>query len=154
MSLEEASRLLDAASCITIARQARSTARGYAYRLSLLVRRTDEGELRRLVKAFGIEGNILPISARGAPYYQLAWYGHSAIEVLAAAKPWLHERAREAKLAEKFWRAGQYEQAQRGPIADEVWAKRDELYAAMRELKAELSGRERTVSAYRDLSTL
>jgi hypothetical protein len=154
MDLEVASRLLDAASCITIVRQVRTTARGYAYRLSLLVRRTEESELQDMVKAFGVEGNILPITTRGAPYYQLAWHGHSAIAVLEAAKPWLRERAQEAKLAAKFWTEGCFDQALRGPIPEEVWHRRDERYAAMRNLKASLAGRDRVVSDHRDLSTL
>jgi hypothetical protein len=154
MDIEVASRLLDAASCITVVRQARTTARGYAYRLSLLVRRTDESELQDMVQAFGIEGHIAPITTRGAPYFQLSWHGASAVAVLEVAKPWLRERAKEARLATRFWREGSFEQFNRGPVPEDVWDKRDALYAAMRELKGELSGRERVVSAHRDLADL
>ncbi|MCK9687281.1 hypothetical protein [Scleromatobacter humisilvae] len=154
MNLEVASRLLDAASCITIVRQVRTTARGYAYRLSLFVRRSDETELHDLAKAIGVEGHVAPISTRGVTYFQLSWHGASVVSVLEVAKPWLRERAKEARLAAKFWRDGAFDQHTRGPVAEEVWAKRDALYAAMRALKVELAGRERVVSAHRDLSAI
>lgn len=154
MDIEVASRLLDAASCITIVRQTRTTARGYAYRLSLLVRRTDESELQDMVRAFGVDGHIAPITTRGAPYFQLSWHGQAVVDVLEAAKPWLRERSKEARLATKFWRDGAFAQFSRGPVPEDVWDKRDSLYAAMRELKGELAGRERVVSAHRDLADL
>jgi hypothetical protein len=154
MDIEAASRLLDAASCITIVRQVRTTARGYVYRLSLLVRRSEEAELHALVQAIGVEGHVAPISTRGAPYHQLSWYGADAVAVLNEAKPWLRERAQEARLAAKFWKQGAFDQFSRGPVPAEVWDKRDELYAEMRELKGELSGRERVVSSHRDLASL
>lgn len=154
MDIEVASRLLDAASCITVVRQVRTTARGYVYRLSLLVRRTEKSELVDLVKAFGIDGHIAPITVRGAPHFQLSWHGQSAVAVLEVAKPWLRERAKEARLAVRFWREGSFDEYARGPVAEEIWDKRDQLYAEVRELKAELAGRKRVTSAHRDLSAV
>ena len=152
MDLEIASRLLDAASCITVVRQKRTTERGYTYRLSMLVRRWDEIELKEMVRALGVDGHIAPIKTRGVPYFQLVWQGKSAVEVLDRAKPWLNTRAREAELVIKFWHEGDFAQLKRGPVSEEIWGKRDAIYAEIRALKAELAGRDRLVSSHRDLT--
>lgn len=143
--LELAARQLDAGSCITIVRQARPTARGYAYRLSLLVRREHEEDLREMIDGLCVPGHIAPISARGVRHYQLSWHGQAAADVLEAALPWLDDRAKEARLALKFWEQGGMSGTY-GPAPDELWAKRDALYVAMRDLKADLGRRGATNS--------
>ena len=150
--LAEAGRMIDSASAIIIVRQRATYAqRGYIYRVSLTVARTDKTLLQALCAAVGDEGHIGETQARGIPSYVLSWHGARAVAILTAIRPWLNIRAEEAALAKRFWREGGY--AERSSLTEALLDKRDELFEEMRALKLSLKHRARQISPHRDLQT-
>jgi hypothetical protein len=147
VSVADAAKILDGASCIAIIKQKGPSVRGYRYRLTVLARRRDRDELELIRLALDIRGEdgelLGHIAVLANGQFELMFQGVHAVSVLSRITPWLLERSDEARVALEFWKHGEFSAFPAGPVPSQVWDVRDAKYLEMRQLKEGLAGRPR-----------
>lgn len=138
--LAYAAGLFDGEACIHIAKQRKRQARrGYIYRLTVTVAQNHLDTLTDFQQLSGVEGRIYWRPRQGTSNrdnFALAYDGDAAADLLERLRPLLRRKRDEADVALRFQRETDIHR-HFGPLGcpDEIWKKRDLLYAKLRSLK-------------------